>query len=214
VQVFVQESRKIGQRGWILTVSRADSDPVPATTTLILYCLKWAPKTKEVVALTSSPDDYTAFDTADAVCPGKRTVQGGGFSIPVNASFTYFAELIESYRLGDDIWRVRMEGNTGAQLATYAYCAKRKAPAEAVGTATQAGNALSNFTAVSAPCGNKRKAVAGGISQPDATSSPTEGDWAFAFFQFLRVGKAWQLSGSHFGPPTTVNTHVYCAKKP
>jgi len=214
VQVQTQESRKLGQRGWILTVSRLDQiNPAPATTTLILNCFKWAPKTKEVVTLTSSPDDYTAFDTADAVCPGRRTVQAGGFSIPIAPDFSVYAELIESYRVADDTWRARMEGNTGTQLATYAYCAKGNPPTEAVSTTVQATSTSgSYFTAVSPPCGKKRKAVAGGISQPDASSVP--GGWVFAVFQFLRVGKSWQTSASHFGPPTTLNTHVYCAKKP
>jgi hypothetical protein len=205
-QAFFTDSRKVGQRSWLVSAFTSGS---PVTITGYVYCAKDAPKTTQKASTGAVSSTTIPGGGADAKCSSGKKAQAGGFSLSHPSSGSY-AIVFDSFRVGSKTWRSRAQHNTGTPTVTsYVYCADQAAPKTRSGSVVTSTNGTQPSTARSADCKRGTKVVAGGISQADASAGGwyLNGPW-----ESFKVGKGWQTSGLHVAfNPTTLTAIAYCA---
>jgi hypothetical protein len=210
--IRVYESRKVGQRSWRASgqVSDLAATGQAFAVTSFVYCRDGAPVTKSKSASVTSGSGFT-FLAADAKCKSGQAQAGGFLGPPPSTSGGVAShQVTDSYRIDKRTWRARMRSDDvpGVTFTSFVYCAEEKKPAARLGSMTATTSSVP-VTALSAECKRGAKPVAGGFSQPGAT---TGGSGAFLRFnESFKSGKRWQVSAFHAGTPTTLNSIAYCA---
>jgi hypothetical protein len=207
----VYESRKVGQRSWRASGQVFSTGSVtPLTLTTYAYCRNTAASTKTKSASVTASSVSQTLLPADAKCSSGKAQAGGFLGPPPNKgglSSNHF--VTDSYRTDKKTWRSRMQSGTpGTTFTSYVYCADEKKPAARSGSTTAAATGTL-ATALSAECKRGTSPVAGGFSQPGATTVPFS---SFTYFyESRRSGRLWRISARHAGAPaTTLNSIAYC----
>jgi hypothetical protein len=203
--VYVNESRKSGQRSWRVSVGQGGSGALPVTA--YAYCDAEAPKTKEKSVTVPVPP--SAIATAEARCSGAGKTQAGGFSGPPRSSGS-FMNILDSFRSAKKSWRSRGFAAAGSPtLTSYLYCADAGSPKARSGSTSTSLEAP--VSALSAPCKRGTHVGAGGFSQPTASFFALGGSFFDVPWESFRSGKRWRHSAQHSGTAsTTLNSIAYC----
>lgn len=207
--VYPHSYERLGsQRGWHVTPVLYDPSgrqTTPRTVTMQVVC---GPKSRPVVPMRRTV--YVApgqTKSATAVCPGKRSLFGGGFQRTnfVSRGGNY---VTGSYASSKKHWTVTGSafGSFGGELTAIAYCrAGRKAHVKPVVAQTTV-NPNSYAQAQTPSCPRGKVMIFGGFATSPADSSL----FADGFFS----GGTW-VAGvyNEFGPQTTLTSYGYCHKK-
>jgi hypothetical protein len=143
--------------------------------------------------------------TAQATCPGRRRLFGGGFQ---RTDFTSEGGnyVTVSRAISPRTWQVtgRAFGSFGGKLTAIAYCRRSRKPLVTEVSASTVVAPGSYGTATTPPCPAGRRLVFGGFSsEPAGPVFLTDGH--------ISPEGAWTASGfNFFGPTATVSAYGYC----
>lgn len=208
--LLVYRSVMSGQRGWNAAATSTANSPNVLTATV--YCRRVKGKIADATATATTQSADLSAATADAKCPGKKSLLGGGFASDVGSNPDQVLIVSASRRSGSTWSASATNGTPHARILTsHAYCLKGvKPPVTVEQTGTQSVPGFSEFSVLSPTCPKARRLSGGGFAGSPFTAPPAQ---AQVLRGSLVVGSSWMATSRNFFNSTataSLTTQAIC----